>query len=269
VPTTPDPHAILATPMPPNDSGATTIGGYLTALLAELWREADGFSGKHPFGTDDWQHDVYAALTAAGHLPAARDRWGELDIDHRAADALILSAINTLAAPSAAATGGPDARRAVFTPPRQPAPSGTTPPSTGMVPALALRIQLLRERMDQAREQIVLLSLQSIALEVKAAFPAAAQVAVEITEEWPHGLEPGDLFDREGTCIAPLPPRDEATWKTWSELADRIRTDCNALDETNKNTWGFFCRPKPGMPPAHLRLNLDDALAIRISPRRV
>lgn len=57
---------ILDLPMQDNDSGASTIRGYLKELLAELWREQEGFSGKRPFGNSGWTWDMLIALGKAG-----------------------------------------------------------------------------------------------------------------------------------------------------------------------------------------------------------
>ena len=62
----PTPQQVLDLPMDDNDSGADTVRGYLVALLATLWQEGDGFSGKSPFGNSDWTWDVYGALVTAG-----------------------------------------------------------------------------------------------------------------------------------------------------------------------------------------------------------
>lgn len=72
---------LLALPLPENDSGASTVRGYLVALLAELWRDPERFSGKNA---------VYAAM--------ARDGFdGSLEsVDDEAADSLILAAIERM-----------------------------------------------------------------------------------------------------------------------------------------------------------------------------
>lgn len=58
------PQEILALPMDANDAEASTIGDYL--LLAMLWSEKDGFSGKRPFGNIGWDYDFYLPLVRAG-----------------------------------------------------------------------------------------------------------------------------------------------------------------------------------------------------------
>lgn len=61
---------VLALPLAPNDTetGANSVRGYLTALLARLWREGESFSGKHPFGNSGWRWDLYPALERAGYV---------------------------------------------------------------------------------------------------------------------------------------------------------------------------------------------------------
>lgn len=101
MPTDIDPRVILDTPMDQNDSGATTIRGYLVALLAEVWEHGEGFSGKRPFGTSGWHWDLYAALIKAGHIPGRFDEYGDVeDADNKAGDKLIAAAIRALDAPT-------------------------------------------------------------------------------------------------------------------------------------------------------------------------
>lgn len=60
------PREVLMLPMDGNDAGAKTVGGYLQALLREVWREEESFDGKRPFGNSAWQHDLYRPLITAG-----------------------------------------------------------------------------------------------------------------------------------------------------------------------------------------------------------
>lgn len=53
------PQELLALPMEPNDSGASTVGGYLVALVHTLWTEEESFSGKRPFGNSGWYSDLW------------------------------------------------------------------------------------------------------------------------------------------------------------------------------------------------------------------
>ena len=85
------PFEILALPMQHNDAEAATIGDYLKALLRELWRRGEGFSGKRPFGNSGWEHELYRALIAGGAVN------GTLDAD---ADDAILGAIDALGVPA-------------------------------------------------------------------------------------------------------------------------------------------------------------------------
>lgn len=66
-----DADFLLATPMHPrcNEAGAETVGGYLAALGAALITEAEGFSGKKPFGNSGWEWDIPIALVLAGVIP--------------------------------------------------------------------------------------------------------------------------------------------------------------------------------------------------------
>lgn len=98
--TTPTPQELLDMPLPENDSGATTVRGYLAALLAKLWREEGDFSGKRPFGNSSWQYDLYNPMIRAGIVPGTIDADGYVDEfgddAERQADELILAAIAAL-----------------------------------------------------------------------------------------------------------------------------------------------------------------------------
>ena len=98
------PQQLLDLPLPENDSGASTVRGYLVALLATLWREEEGFSGKRPFGNSSWQYDLYVPMIRAGIVDGALDENG-FYVEHcdvPAADKLILAAIQSLAETAAA-----------------------------------------------------------------------------------------------------------------------------------------------------------------------
>lgn len=59
-----------------------SIREYLYELLATLWKEADGFSGKHPFGNSGWQYDLAFPLVQGGYLRGRitiEDGWTSLD----------------------------------------------------------------------------------------------------------------------------------------------------------------------------------------------
>lgn len=91
-----DPREVLLLPMQGNDAGAATIGGYLQALLRELWEKEEGFSGKRPFGNSGWSHDLYIPLIKAGAVEG-----GSLDsagyVNNKGdADQVIYDAIDAL-----------------------------------------------------------------------------------------------------------------------------------------------------------------------------
>lgn len=88
---------VLDVPMRENDAKAATIRDYLKALLSEVWRKEEGFSGKRPFGNSGWKTDVEAALIKAGYISGKLDNEGcveEADTD--LADQLIQDAIKSL-----------------------------------------------------------------------------------------------------------------------------------------------------------------------------
>lgn len=96
-PTTPTPQQVLDLPMRDNDAHASTIRGYLVALLAVVWEDGECFSGKRPFGYSCWEWELYRALVDAGAIAGTFDDWGGLDdCDRPAADKLIAAAIKTL-----------------------------------------------------------------------------------------------------------------------------------------------------------------------------
>lgn len=98
------PQELLGLPLPANDSGATTVRGYLLELLTGVWREEEGFSGKRPFGNSSWQYDIYIPMIAAGAVDGATldedgiaGPWNEWrDSGRPKADELILAAIKVL-----------------------------------------------------------------------------------------------------------------------------------------------------------------------------
>lgn len=63
---------------------------YLHELLATLWKEGEGFSGKRPFGNSGWDWDVYGFLVKAGVISGQidDDGWPE-DFDKKAADKMM------------------------------------------------------------------------------------------------------------------------------------------------------------------------------------
>ncbi len=95
-----DAHRVLALPMQPNDADAATIRDYLIALLAAVWSEGEGFSGKRPFGNSGWEWDLYPPLIKAGLVDGVVHADGYVDeIDsapEQQAHSLILAAIGEL-----------------------------------------------------------------------------------------------------------------------------------------------------------------------------
>lgn len=88
---------ILDIKMQKNDANAETIKDYLKALLTELWKEGEGFSGKRPFGNSGWEFEIYTALIVAGVVKGKLDDDGYLDsVDEKSANKLIFEAIDSL-----------------------------------------------------------------------------------------------------------------------------------------------------------------------------
>lgn len=88
---------LLDLPLPPNESGATTVRGYLTELLIRLWEYENMFSGKRPFGMSGWQYDLYVPMIRAGLVTGEFDADDELvRFDDVRADDLVLAAIREL-----------------------------------------------------------------------------------------------------------------------------------------------------------------------------
>lgn len=82
---------VLACPLPDNDAGAATVRDYLVSLVAKVWEENEGFSGKRPFGNSGWSWDLYIPLVEAGLVAGTVE-----DFDESAADGLIANAIEAL-----------------------------------------------------------------------------------------------------------------------------------------------------------------------------
>jgi hypothetical protein len=76
--------------MKKNDAGAKTVREYFHILLSKLWAEAEGFSGKRPFGNGSWQYDLYEVLITNGFIEGKLDEDGYVDtLNHKTADAYI------------------------------------------------------------------------------------------------------------------------------------------------------------------------------------
>jgi hypothetical protein len=66
-------------------------------LLAEVWREEEGFSGKRPFGNSDWQHDLMIPLVKAKVIEGKLDVDGYIeDYDRKNGERAIADAIAAL-----------------------------------------------------------------------------------------------------------------------------------------------------------------------------
>lgn len=92
---------VLDLPMQqPNDADAATVRDYLVKLLATLWEEGEGFSGKRPFGNSGWDYDLFPPLIRAGLVRGEFDEDGYIeDLDDRTANQLVAAAIRELGRP--------------------------------------------------------------------------------------------------------------------------------------------------------------------------
>lgn len=94
------PAQVLDLPMEENDSGERTVRGYLIRLLAMVWAEGEGFSGKRPFGNSSWEGDIYVALVRGGAIDGGLDEDGYLETlsqdEEARGDRLIAGAIESL-----------------------------------------------------------------------------------------------------------------------------------------------------------------------------
>jgi len=85
---------LLDLELPDNDSGATTVRGYLVELIKVAWDE------KRPFGNSGWHYDLYAPMAKAGLVSATLDEDGYVDDfpddEKRKAEALLFAAIDEL-----------------------------------------------------------------------------------------------------------------------------------------------------------------------------
>ena len=74
-----------------------TIKEYLKTLLLTLWKEEEGFSGKHPLGNSGWKFDIYIPLIGAGVVQGLMDDEGFIDwVDAIGADQIIADIIRSL-----------------------------------------------------------------------------------------------------------------------------------------------------------------------------
>jgi hypothetical protein len=74
-----------------------TIREYFKELLTTLWNEAEGFSGKRPFGNSGWENDLAVPLIKHGVIKGAIDEDGYvLDFNQKEYDKLIAKAIQEM-----------------------------------------------------------------------------------------------------------------------------------------------------------------------------
>lgn len=102
------PATILALPLIPLDprsggyalGGATTVRGFLVALLDRLWEDGETFSGKRPFGDSGWEYQLIAPLVSAGLITGTLDEYGSpVGVDWAAGRQLIRAAIGAMVGP--------------------------------------------------------------------------------------------------------------------------------------------------------------------------
>jgi hypothetical protein len=81
----------------PMEGRYPSVRAYLVALLATLWKDPGGFSGKYGIGDSGWPWDLYRALIRAELVGAAYYDDGDLkDCNSDEGDRLIAAAIAEL-----------------------------------------------------------------------------------------------------------------------------------------------------------------------------
>ena len=87
----------LSTPFDSDAGDGLTLREYLGRLLVTVWKEEEGFSGKHPFGNSGWQSDVAVALVGAGLIAGHVEDEGYLgSYDEQGFNALVIDAIELM-----------------------------------------------------------------------------------------------------------------------------------------------------------------------------
>lgn len=72
-----------------------TLKQYLVILAKTVWQEAEGFSGKRPWGNSSWQYEVYTAMIKNGFVAGKLDSDGYVEeLDCPTADKMILAEID-------------------------------------------------------------------------------------------------------------------------------------------------------------------------------
>ncbi len=113
--TSPAPAELLDLPLPANESGASTVRGFLAALLGVAWASGDNI---RPWGNSAWQYDLYEPLLDAGcagglteaEAERLRQQYGIPEAKREELDRLVLDLIASLgAAPASAEAPGPGA----------------------------------------------------------------------------------------------------------------------------------------------------------------
>lgn len=85
--------------MTKHDAGSQpiTVRQYLLLLLEKLWREAEGFSSKRPFGNGDWQLCIYRIMIQHALVEGTINDYDEVEgVDGDKADAIIINAMQEL-----------------------------------------------------------------------------------------------------------------------------------------------------------------------------
>lgn len=88
-------EAFLGTEFESYDIGKTTPRKYLHELLATLWEEQEGFSGKRPFGNSGWSSELAHVLVRGKFIPGSVDEDGDVvDYDYKNVDKWVRAAIS-------------------------------------------------------------------------------------------------------------------------------------------------------------------------------
>lgn len=95
--TEPSAEEILNLKLGYNDAHASTVREFMRKLLAKMWDEGEGFSGKKPFGNSGWEQPIITAMVRAKLINGEIDEDGFIKtVDRSAGERLIRKAINAL-----------------------------------------------------------------------------------------------------------------------------------------------------------------------------
>lgn len=76
------------------DGTERTVGERLLSLMSKCWKEGESFSGKRPFGWDEWQMDFCAPLITLGLINGNIDEDNEIEwIDWEEGEKIIAALI--------------------------------------------------------------------------------------------------------------------------------------------------------------------------------